>query len=108
MMRVEDNNMSTIGASGPNRTQAADGIERKPGAGPNGSSGAGGLDQVSLSTLTERLQGLSAHLEAAGDGSPSREARLAELSALAGSGNYDPGADALSGTLIEEMLAQQF
>ena len=106
-MRLEDNNMSGIGASGLNRAQAADGVERRIAAGAGGAAPGGGVDEVSLSTLTERLQVLSAHLEAAGDGSPAREARLSELAALVGSGRYEPNAEALSNTLIEDMQAEK-
>lgn len=105
-MRLEDNYMSGIGASGLNRAQAADGVERK--AVQSGSSAAtGGTDEVTLSTLTERLQELSAHLEATGDNSPDREARLNELTAVVESGKYMPDVEGLSATLIDTMRAEK-
>jgi anti-sigma28 factor (negative regulator of flagellin synthesis) len=102
-MRLEDNNMSGIGASGLNRAQAADGPERSTAKGAGGATLGAGADQVTLSTLTERLQGLSAQLEAAGDGSGEREAKLKALAALVESGNYEPDVDELSGKLIDSM-----
>ncbi len=106
-MRLEDNYMSGIGASGLNRAQAADGIERKAGKSVNGATPTAGTDEVALSTLTERLQGLSAQLEAAGDGSVEREAKLNELSALVESGEYASDVDELSGKLIDAMQADK-
>ena len=106
-MRLEDNYKSGIGASELNRAQVADGIERKAGKGVGGAASPGEKDQVALSTLTERLQGLSAHLEATGEGSVTREAKLNELSALVESGKYAPNVDELSGTLIDTMQAEK-
>lgn len=105
-MRLEDNYMSGIGASGLNRAQAADAVERK--AVKSGSGGAtAGTDEVTLSTLTERLQELSAQLEATGDNSPDREARLNELTAVVESGKYTPDVEGLSATLIDTMRAEK-
>ena len=106
-MRLEDNYMSGIGASGLNRAQAADGIERKSGKGPGGAPAAAGSDEVALSAMTERLQGLSAQLEAASDGSAAREAKLNELEAMVASGTYQPDVDELSATLIDVMLKEK-
>ena len=106
-MRLEDNYMSGIGASGLNRAQAADGIERKSRNEPGGTPAVSGSDEVALSTLTERLQGLSAQLEAASDGSPAREAKLNELKAMVANGTYEPDVDELSGTLIDVMLREK-
>jgi Anti-sigma-28 factor, FlgM len=106
-MRLEDNYMSGIGASELNRAQAADGIERKAGKGASGGAVTGAPDEVALSTLTEQLQGLSAQLEAASDGSPARQARLSGLAAMVESGKYSPNVDELSGTLIATMQAEK-
>lgn len=106
-MRLEDNYQSGIGASGLNRAQAADGVDRKASKGPSGTAPAAGSDEVSLSTLTERLQGLSAELEATSDGSAAREAKLKQLTATVESGNYSPDVDELSETFIEMMKAEK-
>ena len=106
-MRVEDKYMSGIGPSELNRAQAAEVAKRQTGKGVDGAGPGGGTDEVALSTLTERLQGLSAHLEETGEGSPSREARLKELSAVVQSGKYEPDLEALSGKLIDSMQAER-
>lgn len=106
-MRLEDNYMSGIGASGLNRAQAADGINRKAGKGVSGAVTPGEADEVALSALTERLQGLSAHLEATADGSDAREAKLNELSALVAGGKYAPDAEQLGALLIDTMQAEK-
>ena len=78
----------------------------RAGKGVDGAGAGSGTDEVALSTLTERLQGLSAHLEETGEGSPSREARLKELSAIVESGKYEPDLEELSGKLIDSMQSE--
>lgn len=106
-MRLEDNYMSGVGQSELSRTQALDGAERKAGKGVSGTGPASGSDQVALSTLAERLQGLSAELEETGSGSATREAKLKELTATVESGKYTPDLEGLSGTLIDSMQAEK-
>ncbi len=106
-MRVNDNNMSGIGASGLNRTKGADGVERQGSAGAAGRTGSAGGDEVRLSDLAENLQSLSAKLEAAEAGSPERMARLEQLKSVVASGRYEPDAEAISQSLMDEMEAER-
>ncbi|HEY3440840.1 MAG TPA: flagellar biosynthesis anti-sigma factor FlgM [Paludibaculum sp.] len=106
-MRLEDKYMSGIGPSELSRTQGTEAIDRKAGKGAGGVGPSGGADEVTLSGLTERLQGLSAQLEAEGEGSAARSAKLNELSALVESGKYAPDVERVSGALIEGMQAEK-
>ena len=106
-MRLENSYMTGIGASAPNRAQAADGVEQKAGQGVGGAAEAGGSDHVELSTLAERLQVLSSHLAETGEGSAAREAKLKDLAGLVASGKYAPNVDQVSATLIDGMLAEK-
>lgn len=106
-MRLEDKYMSGIGPSELSRTQGTEAIDRKAGKGAGWAGRAGDGDEVSLSGLTERLQGLSARLEAEGEGSAARGAKLNELSALVESGKYAPDVEQLTGTLVDAMRAEK-
>jgi len=106
-MRLEDKYMSGIGPSELSRTQGAEAVDRKAGKGAGGVGRPGGEDEVTLSGLTERLQGLSAQLEAEGESSAARSAKLNELTALVESGRYSPDVEEMSGTLIEGMQAEK-
>lgn len=108
-MRLEDKYMSGIGPSELSRTQGAEAVDRKAGKGAGGVGRSGGEDEVTLSGLTGRLQGLSAQLEAEGEreSSAARSAKLNELTALVESGRYSPDVEEMSGTLIEGMQAEK-
>ncbi|WP_321474275.1 flagellar biosynthesis anti-sigma factor FlgM [uncultured Paludibaculum sp.] len=94
-MRIDTNNMAGIEASGLDRTQSTEAVEQQAGPGVAKRGTRGGADQVSLSTLAERLQSLESQ-------SPERQARLEHLTAAYQSGNYDPDPDAISEAIIED------
>lgn len=97
-MRIEDNKLAGLGAQGLGRTQGAEAAERS-GSEVGKKSGSNGTDEVNLSVLAERLQSLEA-------GSAEREKRIAELSSAYQSGRYEPNAEAVSGAMLNDAIAE--
>lgn len=97
-MRIDNNNMAGIGASGLDRTQSTEAVEIQTGQGVAKRGQGGNTDHVNLSTLAERLRSLESQ-------SPERQARLDQLAAAYQSGKYDPDPEAVSEAVIEDAAA---
>lgn len=95
-MRIDDKNMTGIGASGPLGTQSARELERSHG-GSIGSARHASLDRVQLSGLAEQLRALQPDSEA-------RQAEVERLKTLVESGRYQVDAGRVSNALVEEAL----
>ncbi len=97
-MRIDDKNLSSAGAAGLERTQAADKAEQAAQRTAVGRSGTSGQsDQVQLSSLAESVQSLE-------PGSAVTQARLDQLAKLVASGKYTPDTEALADRMIEDSI----
>jgi anti-sigma28 factor (negative regulator of flagellin synthesis) len=95
-MRIHDNQ-----AAGIDVTRLAKGVAEqadRAGSGPPAARSRPGPDEVRLSGLAEKIQTLD-------PGSEQFEARLESLSRLVESGRYQPDAEALADSLIDQALA---
>jgi anti-sigma28 factor (negative regulator of flagellin synthesis) len=98
-MRIDDNGTTGIGSPGLGRAQqSADVTARNDAATARTLRGSGG-DEVSLSSLAGRLN-------AAEEGSPEWEARIASLSAAYLAGNYEADPESVADGIIGEAESQ--
>jgi anti-sigma28 factor (negative regulator of flagellin synthesis) len=97
-MRIQDNSMAGVGASGLDKTQAAETQQRQT-TGTGGAGKTGSSDAVSLSSLAGKVQAEDVN-------SPEREARLATLAASFAAGTYQPNLDVVSGAMIDEAVGE--
>ena len=95
-MKVNDPNLPGIQSTGVGRAQQTDST-----AGSGKTRDAGGVssggDEVQLSSLSSQLRALDSE-------SPERAAYLERLSEEVASGRYRPDAQAVAGSIIEEVL----
>lgn len=98
-MRIDDKNMSGVGASNLSGAQGTQGAERSRSGAQRGVGGSGSPDHVQLSGLAEQLQSLQS-------GSEAHEAELSRLRELVQSGRYEVDAEQVSRSLVEEALTE--
>ena len=96
-MRIDNNNMAGIGASGLNRAQAAEAAERQANAVGANKTSSSSSDRVNLSTLAEQIKKMDVN-------SPQQEQRLSQLAAVFKAGKYAPDPEAISGAMLDEAL----
>lgn len=94
-MRIDDNGTTGIGAPGLGRAQQSAEVTARQDAAAARTARSGSGDEVSLSTL-------AGHLNAAKEGSPEREARIASLAAAFEAGSYEADPQAVAEGIIGE------
>lgn len=94
-MKIDDRNAVNINPAEIARAQTPEAVQPKQGAQSGGRPEGVGGDRVALSDLSAKIRELV-------NGSPAREARIAELKALVEAGRYEPDAGAVADALIAE------
>jgi len=93
-MRINDQNLTGISSSRPDRTQESEAGNRH---GRGGGSCGAGVDQVQLSNLAGSLSSLSPE-------TPERTAHLEKLSAEVRTGRYAVDAHTLSREIVDDAI----
>src|SRR5579884_2078522 len=93
-MKVNDPNLSTLGSTGPSRTQET-ARTGKGSRAPENAGSAAGSDDIHLSELVRSLRSLAAD-------SPERQARIEQIARDYASGNYKVDAQATAGKIIDD------
>jgi flagellar biosynthesis anti-sigma factor FlgM len=96
-MRIDDKNTGGLGPSELSRAQATEAAGRSGTGAARRSGGGDGTDLVNLSSLAERVSAL-------GQNSPERQARLDRLRSVVEAGQYQPDAEAISESIIQEAI----
>ena len=100
-MRINDQNLQGISPPATGASQQVRPAEQQNSA-TAASGRAGGSDQVQLSSLADRMG--AASLAADAPATAERSARIAQLSKLVQSGNYNPDPEKVADSMIRDML----
>lgn len=98
-MRINDNGTAGIGSPGLGKAQQPAEVTARHDATAARTTKSGSGDEVSLSTLADRLS-------AAEDSSPEREARIQSLAAAFLAGSYEADPEAIADKLLGEAESQ--
>lgn len=96
-MRIDDKNTGGIGPSELNRAQATEAAGRSGTGAAQRKTTGDGLDLVDLSNLAEQVSAL-------GQNSPEHISRLDRLRSIVQAGQYQPDAEAISESIIQEAI----
>lgn len=94
-MKIDDRNAVNINPAEIARAQTSEAVQPRQGVRSGGGPERVGGDRVALSDLSAKIRELV-------NGSPAREARIAELKALVEAGRYEPDPGAVADALIAE------
>ena len=94
VMKVNDSNLSSLGASNPTGTQET---SRSSRGAANGTAQAGSSDDVHFSELVRSLRSLAAE-------SPERQARLEQLARAYAGGTYHADPQATASKMVDDAL----